>query len=163
MNANEVDEEMDGQSEEVHRPRRIPTPLLPSQDEIDEHNVLGHSQYRSWCPHCVAGRGVGQRHVAVQEEPGALPSILSHYGYMNGKGIGTESEVSEATGAVEENNLPILIIKDKRSKTIGASFVPAKGADTFAVKFFASFLQRMGHGKVLNKSDGEPSLVALIR
>ena len=29
-------------SEEAHVPRRLPTPLLPSKEEIDEHAVVGH-------------------------------------------------------------------------------------------------------------------------
>ena len=35
----EADESMD-QSEEVHRPRRVPTPYKPRQEEIDEHSLL---------------------------------------------------------------------------------------------------------------------------
>ena len=80
---------------------------------------------------------------------------------MNGSGMGAESELSEATGAADKSNLPILVIKDKQSKTIAASFVPAKGTDPFAVKFFSNFLQRMGHRKILNKSDHEHSILAL--
>jgi len=88
---------------------------------------------------------------------------MSDYGFMNGQGFGQESEASLATGAVDEGNLPILILKDKASKTISASFVPAKGVDPFALKFFATFLQRMGHQRITNKSDGEHGLVQLKR
>ena len=103
---------MQEESEEAHKPRRIPTPLLPSQGEVDEHSILGHSQHRSWCPLCVVGRGVGQRHATVREEPDALPAILADYGFMIGAGMGRESELSEETGAADENNLPILVLKD---------------------------------------------------
>ena len=149
------------ESEEAYKPRRIPTPILPSQEEVDEHNIMGHVQYRSWCPHCVAGRGVGQRHVPVEDEPGQLPKILSDYGYMNGQGKGEESRASEETGAADRDNLPILVVKDKKTKTIGASFVLEKGANGFAVKCFASFMQRMGHSRISNTRDGEHSIVAL--
>ena len=44
-------------SEEVHKVRRTPTPILPTTDEVDEHNLLGCVQCRSWCSHCVSSRG----------------------------------------------------------------------------------------------------------
>ena len=60
------DEDVSG---EVHVCRKIPTPTTPSKEEVEEHNLLGHVQYRSWCAVCVASRGVGQRHTAVEEQP----------------------------------------------------------------------------------------------
>ena len=117
-------------------------------------------QYRSWCPHCVASRAAGQRHLSVKEAATEKPQILSDYGYMNGSGVG-ESALEEETGAVDEANLPILVLKDKRSGTLSASFVPAKGRDPFAVKFFRAFVEQMGHPEFINRSDGERSLLAL--
>ena len=128
-------EEASEVSEEVHRPRLLPTPVLPSAEEQEEHRVQGHVQYRTWCPHCVAARAVGQRHTAVREEPTAKPTILSDYAYMNGEGVGEASKESEATGAVESDNLPMLVLKDKKTKTFAASFVPEKGCNSYAIKF----------------------------
>ena len=31
-------------------------PVAPSETEISRHNLLGHSEYASWCQHCVAGQ-----------------------------------------------------------------------------------------------------------
>ena len=95
-------------SHSARRTRRMPTPELPSNEEVGEHPILGLSQYRSWCPHCVVGRGVGQRHVASEEESGALPMITMDYGQMNGVGLGADSEASQATGTVDDDNFPIL-------------------------------------------------------
>ena len=36
-------------------------PYTPTQKEIEDHLPL-HLPYRSWCPHCVAGKGVGGHH-----------------------------------------------------------------------------------------------------
>ena len=36
-------------------PTLVGDPQLPSQTEIDEHNMT-HSPFRSWCRHCVRGR-----------------------------------------------------------------------------------------------------------
>ena len=127
-------------SDEAHVCRKIPTPTTPSREEVDEHNLLGHVQYRSWCAVCVASRGVGQRHTAVEDQPSAKPMILSDYAFMNG------GETKEAKAAQEAaGNMPILVVKDKRTKTLAASFVPEKGCDPFTVKRFGAFLQRMGH------------------
>jgi len=143
-------------SDEAHVCRKIPTPTTPSREEVDEHNLLGHVQYRSWCAVCVASRGVGQRHTAVEDQPSAKPMILSDYAFMNG------GETKEAKAAQEAaGSMPILVVKDKRTKTLAASFVPEKGCETFAVKWFGAFLLRMGHAEVVNKSDGEPAIKAL--
>lgn len=125
----------------------------------------GHALYRSWCPHCVASRATGQRHVATEnpEEETAVPKVMSDYGYMNGDGVGEQTPAAELSGAVDENNLPILVLKDRKSKTLAASFVPEKGGHPFAIKYFSNFLQRLGHREIVNHSDGERSLVLLKR
>ena len=38
---------------------------------LHERNVLAQSPY-PWCVHCTAGRGVGQRNSAVEEQIGLL-------------------------------------------------------------------------------------------
>ena len=60
----------------VMRPRTITTRVLPISEEVDEEKFLEHSQYWSWCPHCVDGHGVGQRHVPSEVQSGALPVIV---------------------------------------------------------------------------------------
>ena len=85
-------------SDEVHVCRKIPTPTTPSREEVDEHNLLGHVQYRSWCAVCVASRGVGQRHTAVEEQPSAKPMILLDYAFMNGGETKESKAAQEAVG-----------------------------------------------------------------
>ena len=82
--------------------------------------------------------------------------ILSDYAFMNG-GDTNEAKASQETAG----SMPILVVKDKRTKTLAASFVPKKGCETFAVKWFGAFLLRMGHAEVVNKSDGEPAIKVL--
>eukprot|EP00971_Amphidinium_carterae_P175044 3469955-Amphidinium_carterae.1 len=36
-------------------------PVLPTQQEIEEHNIT-HIPYRDWCKHCVQGRSKSQHH-----------------------------------------------------------------------------------------------------
>ena len=57
------DEKGQGDSgEELKRPLvEMRRPYTPTQKEIDEHTPL-HIPYRSWCPHCVAGKGGSGHH-----------------------------------------------------------------------------------------------------
>eukprot|EP00971_Amphidinium_carterae_P110018 2179228-Amphidinium_carterae.1 len=51
----------DKSQQEANIPRTLKTPTLPSQQEIDEHN-LTHLPYRDWCKHCVQGKSRSQHH-----------------------------------------------------------------------------------------------------
>ena len=93
------------ESQEAHRPRRIPSPMLPSSEEVDAELDI------------------------AEEKSGAFPMTMMDYGNMYGVVLGAESEASQSTGAVGENVLPILVMKNKRSETLSASFVLAKGVD----------------------------------
>ena len=47
--------EKDGEEGEVRKPRVGRRPLLPAKAEIRDNYPL-HLNYRSWCPHCRAGK-----------------------------------------------------------------------------------------------------------
>ena len=54
-----VDEEVDvGSSREL---RKMVNLLMPSQQEVDAHE-LTHLPFRSWCSHCMRGRGKDMPH-----------------------------------------------------------------------------------------------------
>ena len=57
--------------------RKLIDPRLPSQREVDEHN-LTHLPYRNWCPICVRAKGKDLDHrVAVdREREGSLSIVL---------------------------------------------------------------------------------------
>jgi len=61
----------------------------------------------------------------------------------------------------DERLRPILVVKDKRTQMVAATFVDSKGATPYAVKFAAAFLKNLGYRKVVLKSDGEHSIMAL--
>ena len=48
-------------------PVRIADPRLPSADEIEQHNMT-HLPYRSWCPHCIRGKGKTMEHRRAARE-----------------------------------------------------------------------------------------------
>ena len=87
---------------------------------------------------------MGQPHLkAPEEDETAVPVICSDYGFM---------------GQDDGETLPMLVIKDRRSKKAAATFVEKKGEDSYAIKFFVNFLTHMAYRKIINKSDGEPSI-----
>ena len=45
----------------IREPRRLQDPKLPSQEEIRAHEMT-HLPYRSWCVHCVRGKGKSLDH-----------------------------------------------------------------------------------------------------
>ena len=54
--------------EESRVPKKMQNPMLPSKAEREMHE-LTHVPFRSWCEHCVRGRGEGVRHEAGKEMP----------------------------------------------------------------------------------------------
>ena len=62
--------------EEAVRARARKTEAVPSQREVDEHN-LDHGVFRSWCPHCVKGRAESYGHVKKVQNEGDAPTIGS--------------------------------------------------------------------------------------
>ena len=70
--------------EEAVAPRVPPVPSKPTQAEQDEHHATGHAACRSWCEHCVRGRGRVSPHVSVPE--GELPEVGVDYAFMGPEG-----------------------------------------------------------------------------
>ena len=55
---------VEAEEEEAQAVDTLPTPYMPTQSERDDHE-LTHATYRSWCEHCVQGRGVEMGHHQV--------------------------------------------------------------------------------------------------
>ena len=116
----EVEEARAEESEEAAmRPRMIPVPYQPTAAQVKEHVMLGHVQYRSWCRHCVAARGIGQQHKKLEHTDSEEPEIACDYAYMR----------SDTDKQDISNSLPMLVIKDSKTKMYGATFVAEKGLD----------------------------------
>ena len=80
-----------------------------SKEEREEQELLGHVQYRSWCRHCAAARGVGQQHRQLIEDPvdAAMPEIVLDYYFM-----GDETETA-----------PHIVVKDKKRSAFGRTAI----------------------------------------
>ena len=137
---------------EAEKALQIRAPEDPTPGEVEEHEATGHVVYRDWCRHCVAGRGLGQRHqtrTSEQKQQNLVPTVAFDYAFMS------------RSDEDDERLRPILVIKDERTQMVAATFVDSKGATPCAVKFAAAFLKKLGYRKVVLKSDGEHSILGL--
>ena len=154
---NDVDDkdcEMRDQSGEVHRSRRIPSPVKPTQEEIDKHDALEHSQNRSWCIHCVAEELDRDTWLWRSSRDLCLQSRLHERWrtwsiQRRDQGNRSTREQLAHSGGVRQ------VLK---SKTIGANCVQAsKGGPFFAL------IQRMGSREIISKSDGVGQRASVLR
>jgi hypothetical protein len=138
------EEEADEETEAV-RVKPLPTPLEPTAADIAAHEVT-HLPYRSWCPHCVRGKGKSKAHKTLEAERDHLvPTISCDYMFLGD----------------EESTLPIIVHRVHGTKWVSASVVPSKGPEAYAVKVVTDSIKRLGYKRFLYKSDQEPALLAL--
>ena len=109
----EVEEKETEEALRIRVQRRILQ--APIAEEIRLHEQT-HLPYRSWCPICVAARGVSQAHRRKREEEERLmPTIAYDYCFMRNR--------------AGEEYAPVLVSKDQRTGMINAHVVPRKGVD----------------------------------
>jgi hypothetical protein len=66
--AQEMDEDLDEDLESGQRKvKKLPDPKAPTADEKEEHEKT-HLPYRSWCKHCIKGRGKQLPHCEGAQE-----------------------------------------------------------------------------------------------
>ena len=138
-----------GDGEEWRRPRVKRRPDMPTTQDIDEHFPL-HLNYRSWCAHCVAGRGVSDRHMSGDKSEEPL-------------GVTWHADYAFMKNDEEDGMQPCLIFFDESKNCFWALCVDAKGATPVVAKWFGDKMNDSGYSgeKVTLKSDNEESLVAL--
>ena len=139
---------------------KLPTPNQPTLSGYLDHCVT-HYPYRSWCPHCVEGRGREFGHECHKAGPGAVPIVSFDYAFIGDQGEITDQEGFEAAG---EGAIKVLVVRDSKSKSLFAHVVPSKGIDEkgFAVDSLVQDVKWLGYSKVTLKSDNEPAIVKLV-
>ena len=146
------DDEVTGGTEEARKPSNWRTRWdVPSAKEREEHERT-HMPFRSWCPSCVAGRGLDHRHVSKPpDEHDQRKEVCYDYCFLRNERGG--------------NWILVLVSKDKASKLLCAHVVPNKGAGVdWVVEQCLRDLERMGYlGRVTLRADQEPALVDLLR
>ena len=74
----------------------------PSADQVESHRVT-HLPYRSWCKHCIMGRGVGRPHSTSTKESSA-PIVGMDYFYITKEGVRRRSELAKELAEVMERH-----------------------------------------------------------
>ena len=117
----------------------------PTAEEIARHEVT-HEPYRAWCPACVAGRGVDDKHTSSDHTEDALPTIGLDYGYLGER----------------EDASPILCGKDSKHRWFFGEVMPFKGTQhPWCAKHVAHLIGLAGHKRLIMRTDGEPAIASL--
>lgn len=151
------------EAEEETEPRdSLPNPELPSQSEIDDHNV-DHCPFRSWCRFCVEGRAREMAHRLQDQSSRKISNISSNYLFTTRGNVFTREEWE--LEKLEEHFLKILMVCDSKSKATFAHGVPAKGLDDtgFIVRGIADDVAWLGYSRVALKCDNERAIVAVFK
>lgn len=121
---------------------------MPTEAEVIEH-AKHHLSYRSWCRHCIRGRGREAPHVRGGEDPN-IPEIHLDYMFMGEEGV--------------SDKLTVLVVRERLSKMTLATVVASKTTGEFAATRVVAFMREIGcdQVRITVKTDNEPALVALV-
>ena len=147
--ASEGDKPEEDDQEEARIPKIAARPYTPTKREREEHDATD-LPYRSWCKHCVFGKGVHTPHFSSKDD-GVSGTISVDYCFM---------------GEEESDDVPgILIMWDHGHDMLWALPVESKGAHQYVVKWIVEMIERAGYGglPITLKSDNEDSMIVVKR
>ena len=107
------DDGIEGEEFGKRMPVKMQDPKLPSPEEEREH-LLTHLPYRSWCVHCVRGKGRAKDHRRQGDGERRVPEVHLDYCFLG--------------SAVDARPKTVWVAKDRESRMVMASLVPSKGA-----------------------------------
>ena len=152
MSSDEDVVQVDGVSDDeeygTRTPARVRDPKMPSSEEVEQHN-LTHLPPRSWCLHCVRGRGEATPHRSADRSNDAVPELHLDYCFM---------------GKKDETAQPILVARDRDTRMTLSFLTKSKGAaDEHVISRILSFMKEIGlTGDVIMKCDQESSIKAVV-
>ena len=136
-------EEVDDQPAESAKNKSVPNPKGPSRKEREEHEET-HCTYRSWCKHCIMGRGMNSPDSQTKDhDQDSITTISLDYGYMKKK---RGEAISDSDG------MPIVFMMDRMSKIIKSFVVPKKGIHPYAIKKVVEALNLLGYKRLKVKN-----------
>ena len=140
---------MGGEEEEfgTRKPMRKGNPREPTKEEKEDHEKL-HIPFKSWCRHCVRGRG---KEEACRKD-GRIPEVPEvHMDFMF---MGEEKS---------EKTLAMLVAKERTTKAVMCCVAPRKSSGEWLAKRVMACMREFGCEleKVTIKTDNEPALVAV--
>ena len=116
----------------------------------------------------MAGRGMALPHSQVDHEGENIPVISWDYGFIGTRGPGSSStRPTTDDGDDLSSYCPILCARDRLSESCFWYYVPRKGLEFASypnlAKVILEDLDGLGYSKVVCRSDGEPSIVAVLK
>ena len=153
--------------EECQTVKPVKAPDQPTPAELEEHRIT-HLPYRSWCEHCIRGRGIGQRHHR-STPASSIPIVAVDYFFMTKNSLLTPDECRAALGggmdeAIQKGDIvKCLMMKCSVTRAELAIVLGKKGLDQYVVDRIVAFVRWLGHVKLVMKSDNERAVVALVR
>ena len=142
-------EGIDGQEAGRRNTIRVKTPYRPSQEEVDDHD-LTHLPYRSWCRHCIRGRGKETGHFQQKTESRTVPEFHMDFCYP-----GYEESATEY--------LNVLVVRMRDTRMTMSSVVPSKSVGEYTTNRIVAFLRECGSdlSKITIKTDQEPAILSI--
>ena len=126
MGGGRRDEPHEDSAEEECGPKRVaPDPGMPTQSEIDDHNV-DHLPFRSWCVACVEGKATGEQHRRSDGPAGQISRFAFDYMFVTKDKLIMREELTEEDE--KKVLLKILVAKDSKSRAIFAHVVRRDGS-----------------------------------
>ena len=125
--------------------KKILDPRLPTQSEVDEHN-LTHLPYRNWCPICVQAKGKDMDHRSAVDRERGLSEYCFDYCFP-GDELGYKWSV--------------LVGRERNSGMQFATAVPTKGSSgKFSVDKVLEYIEEAGdsNNSIIVKNDQEVSI-----
>ena len=113
----------------ARNPKIARRPHAPTKAEVVAHMTL-HAEYRSWCPHCVHGRGISHQHRSSQDEKLGREFSMD-YAFMTAEEIG-------------EDMCPVIVGFDHGSSGIWALAVDQKGPSRSSTKWVLGKSMKQG-------------------
>ena len=116
----------------------------PTKEEVAAH-VVNHIPVRFWRAHCVKEKATGNPHRRRKAmDEGSRELVVSiDYIFMH-----------------DNQGMPIMVIKDRRTRITTARIVPQKGNRWYGIKVLTGVIESLGHSKIILKSDQEPALIS---
>ena len=144
--------------DEARVPRIIHSPTKPTRREVEEHLPL-HYPFRSWCKHCLRGKGMAGPHRRRNAEDrefskGRVPTISMDHCFL-----GAEEEEDSASSN------PFLVIQDADSEAIYCIPMRTKEAKRWVIVLVNAIIRELGYEgvKISIKCDGARELIAIRR
>jgi len=158
------------EAEEGREPKAMATPIGPTKKEREQHE-LTHVPFRSWCEHCVRGRGRRKVHrrAKKKDKDEELENVTKVYidFYYNGLredgGAIADDEEAEIKG-----DSPGIVLYDDKTKAVASWIMSSKsvtkgGPNDWVPKAISEEISQWGYRnrKVILVSDGEAAVLRL--